>query len=315
MPNPIYEPLEPGYIRLVTINKRRQDALVCTMQTFRLKRKPVYHALSYVWGDETVRKPILLNGSTFDVTINLESALLRLRGSKVFVSKVWIDAICINQSDREERGHQVQLMKTIYQQALSVLVWLGRDHEPEDERLWFRSEIWGFNKLEKGTRLSTSLAFGLLAVFEPYLIFFKSEDRKDKRSWASLARLLNRSYWDRLWIIQEIQVASAAFILCGEGTVTWNSFQEVMTAILSQSGVLQRFGVDLRILPLMGADRISNVALSGVDFGNILTVLRRTRRAKCKDPRDRCVRRIPTMIAVNSLQQALRNFGNRSGQS
>lgn len=89
-----------------------------------------YSALSYVWGDPTITKPIEIEGKILNVTTNLYEALSRLLtwpyGRKTPKAKwIWIDAVCINQSDVTERGHQVQQMANIYKRASRVIIWLG----------------------------------------------------------------------------------------------------------------------------------------------------------------------------------------------
>jgi hypothetical protein len=97
----------------------------------------LYEALSYCWGDATNCKKILVkdrdntNYRELEVTINLFSALQRLR-DPMLPRTLWIDAICINQSDLLERGQQVQLMATIYASASQVLVWLGDSQDFDD---------------------------------------------------------------------------------------------------------------------------------------------------------------------------------------
>jgi hypothetical protein len=83
-----------------------------------------YHSLSYVWGSPRITRPILLDGYVFPVTVNLESALRHLR-HQLRDTFLWIDALCINQSDNQERTRQVQLMGKIYRLSKSVLVYLG----------------------------------------------------------------------------------------------------------------------------------------------------------------------------------------------
>lgn len=87
-----------------------------------------YIALSYVRGDQTHKKDIILNGSRFQVGFNLHNALLRLRNSSEIRSlklKIWIDAICINQDDLDERATGVKKMVVVYSEALAVRAWLG----------------------------------------------------------------------------------------------------------------------------------------------------------------------------------------------
>ena len=83
-----------------------------------------YEALSYCWGKSTNKVHIQLNEKEFLVTKNLHSALLRLRKQKE-QRTLWIDAICINQADDEEKNRQVPLMRRIYQSCERVLIWIG----------------------------------------------------------------------------------------------------------------------------------------------------------------------------------------------
>ena len=84
-----------------------------------------YEALSYTWGGTDKPYEIEINGRRMPVTKNLSLALRHLRypGRDRIL---WIDAICINQNNNEERGHQVQQMASIYKKAEQVIVWLGR---------------------------------------------------------------------------------------------------------------------------------------------------------------------------------------------
>lgn len=95
-----------------------------------------YEALSYVWGSEDGKQAIYIqpsdkndsysaqDTSCFHVTTNLHVALQHLRDS-FFDRILWVDAICINQADDTEKGHQVQSMARIYASANRVIVWLG----------------------------------------------------------------------------------------------------------------------------------------------------------------------------------------------
>ena len=93
-----------------------------------LDRKPparlMYEALSYVWGHPKGDRPTLCEGHQLLITMNCEEALRELR-FRVKTRILWIDAICINQSDIPERNLQVAMMDSVYQQAAGVLVWLG----------------------------------------------------------------------------------------------------------------------------------------------------------------------------------------------
>ena len=74
---------------------------------------PEFESLSYTWGDPKITEPILVNGHVLNITTNLNAALLALR--KTNEERVlWVDAICINQADVQERSEQVLRMRDIY---------------------------------------------------------------------------------------------------------------------------------------------------------------------------------------------------------
>ena len=83
-----------------------------------------YIALSYVWGDTHTKQEIFVNGISMQVTHNLEAALRRLRDCCRIKQgfKVWVDAICINQSNIVERSEQVGKMRDIYASAWHIVV-------------------------------------------------------------------------------------------------------------------------------------------------------------------------------------------------
>jgi hypothetical protein len=101
-----------------------------------------YVALSYTWGDTKDPYAILCQGQTLFVTRNLKEALWQLRESHdIFEGPAcarsehnktlyfWIDAVCINQNDNDEKSHQVKLMWEIYSSADFVITWLGNQDE------------------------------------------------------------------------------------------------------------------------------------------------------------------------------------------
>ena len=138
-----YQPLSPGNIRLLRLLPYGGDSAApvhCRLIEYPLEEhhqvNHLYEALSYVWGDPTERFSISVLSESeacdFEVTANLHAALLRLR-DRYFDRILWIDAICINQSDDEEKEHQVHSMAKIYGLANRVIVWLGEAGAGSDQ--------------------------------------------------------------------------------------------------------------------------------------------------------------------------------------
>ncbi|KAN0113121.1 Heterokaryon incompatibility protein (HET) domain containing protein [Hyaloscypha variabilis] len=125
-----YTPLEPSdsSIRLVVLESHKRDYMYnqeirCRIVNTTFGAKPKYEAVSYSWGTEVSKQHIKMNGHRFQVSSNLFDALLHL-GSSDVERTFWIDAICINQKDIDERNSQIQLMPFIYKRAKTVVVWL-----------------------------------------------------------------------------------------------------------------------------------------------------------------------------------------------
>ncbi|KAI1127251.1 heterokaryon incompatibility protein-domain-containing protein [Nemania abortiva] len=159
-----YDVLDPSKkeIRLLTLfNGKWNDKIRCRLYAVSLQDHPKYEALSYVWGSSADLVDIDVNGVAFPATQNLYAALRRLReqgqGAKENGEDgrtLWVDAICINQQDTEEKTYQVQLMGDIYSQTANGLLWLG---EQPDEPLPIVS-----SEQEDGTARLLEMADSLL---------------------------------------------------------------------------------------------------------------------------------------------------------
>ena len=105
-----------------------EDEIRVGLSTVSLQESPTDEALSYVWGTQAVTRFVTVCGNTFQVTVNLEVALRRLRLTDQ-PRTLWIDALCINQQDMAERSAQVKMMGAIYSQSSKTLLWLGEEDE------------------------------------------------------------------------------------------------------------------------------------------------------------------------------------------
>ncbi|KAH8897604.1 HET-domain-containing protein, partial [Thozetella sp. PMI_491] len=176
-----YYPLneEESQFRLVTILPGNwADEVQCTLKTWSWEGRPSYEALSYVWGNASDRRRIWLDNTPFYATANLEHALRFIR--QPYPRTLWIDAICVNQEDLDERSSQVQLMRRTYREASNVVFWIG--NEGAESRL----------------------AFHLLHLVDK-LVNGPNPPPTGQRAVASLYYdILMRPYWERAWIIQEV---------------------------------------------------------------------------------------------------------------
>lgn len=119
------KPLGAGEIRLVKLHPGAwTDPIVCELTDAQVNTAQ-YQVLSYVWGSRQVTRQIRLNDRMYPVTVNLESALRHLRAQSKNELILWVDALCINQKDMEERTQQVQQMDRIYEKCQQGIVYLG----------------------------------------------------------------------------------------------------------------------------------------------------------------------------------------------
>jgi hypothetical protein len=135
--------LGPDSIRLLRLKpcKTQSTAKIhCELFDYNLQdlsqRTHLYEALSYTWGNPRVTRPIYIGELEHEspVTTNLYAALLHLRNSSL-ERIIWVDAICIDQKNDEEKAQQIQLMAQIYSQASRVLVWLGEAADNSNQAL------------------------------------------------------------------------------------------------------------------------------------------------------------------------------------
>ncbi|KAF2247117.1 HET-domain-containing protein [Trematosphaeria pertusa] len=133
-----YHPLDRSKreIRLSSLlpnDGTRKSKLIpaCHLFHVALDEKPNFTALSYVWGDPKDRRVILVDGFPISVTRNLYDAMMVLRPANAPIT-IWIDALCINQADDEEKSWQVGLMAEIYGHSSKVVAWLGPADQDSD---------------------------------------------------------------------------------------------------------------------------------------------------------------------------------------
>lgn len=215
----------------------------CELEDFCLQDCPAYTALSYTWGSPTQQLPILLDGKQFLVRKNLWDFLYttaRVLGNyeignqKYLVSWIWIDALCIDQGNELERNHQVGIMAPIFQAARAVLVWLGEpspesevaiefilsDNKPKTVSQYFPPHF--FETLRDGDRHKRGAKLKRL---------LDGSDHKEgllEAVFRVLADFFARTYWSRLWILQEVMLAKKLEVMCGYNRVKWESLSTTM---------------------------------------------------------------------------------------
>jgi Heterokaryon incompatibility protein (HET) len=195
---------------------------------------PEYEALSYTWGDPNCTRPINANGVEMQVTTNLFAALRALRQADAD-RVLWVDALCIDQKNTQERSDQVQRMRSIYQRAQQTVMWLGDSDESSDRAIEVLEKLNGSQAQIDSFDWPEDMLDWNGPNFDPCYVFGEQEYRLmdlvmehlrgqglisledlDEADWVALEDfLVGRRYWSRLWVVQEVANSRKAVIRCG----------------------------------------------------------------------------------------------------
>jgi hypothetical protein len=259
-PCPVYasDPFETEkrMFRLLRLQPNEDEGIIkCEMRTYRHIDNPSYTALSYTWGANRTYADIEINGARVPVRENLWDFLhqqLRHGNHGLF----WIDAVCIKQSDINERNDQVQMMGSIYSRAKLVLVWLGRES--------VYSNI-AMQALSNWYWCSPSTAQLLLTMEGKITKRFLARGKNTVTAWSSeethgILSLCKKRYWSRMWIIQEIMQARCIEIQCGSESLEWYRFAQLYCYLRVDFNINKEMNTplynDIRTSPAMSIARM-----------------------------------------------------------
>lgn len=216
----VYETLDrqSRVTRLLELHPSAEnDKVRCTLTHHNLESLPPYEALSYRWGPDTEKVPLAVGQSHIRVTPSLVAALRRLREPETS-RFLWIDQVCINQEDNNERSHQVGLMGDIYRQAKRIVIWLGEEEATAKALAFMRD----FEVIVKSS-------------FENNQYDLLHSNFTDENLRSEMANILRSvfadPYFERYWIIQEVVLSREAIIASGSSTVDWNTAIQFLTGL------------------------------------------------------------------------------------
>jgi hypothetical protein len=241
----VYSPLKAGSIRLISnltiiSNPSTVDQIKCTLEDVELDKTPKYDCLSYTWEEPLYQKYLLAprvyekdmdydidcNGKVFTIAENLRDALMEIgksRGGRKgrlqsLQDKIWIDAVCINQDNEDEKRIQIGMMSRIYAGAQSVVVWLGPEmlDDPGLKKALLVMERLSQIPPEKFktavlSRLGNADTYQNLGI----KLIPTSE-------WVSFGSFILRRWFGRMWVVQETFFAKKFIVFCGSNILPWS---------------------------------------------------------------------------------------------
>jgi hypothetical protein len=204
--------------------------------------EPKFEALSYTWGSNADPQMVYVleqdqthqEEQQLELTANLASAFKDLRYTDRSRA-LWVDAVCINQQDLTERNEQVLRMRDLYKHAGRVVVWLGPSA---------RSGALALSTLEhigKQCELAGQRLLSSPNATEPEWYLAEHSLPYDEDTWHSIYELLMHPWFDRVWIVQEIQLANPKAIMqCGTEQVPWYFFRRGVICLMNKLHCLPR---------------------------------------------------------------------------
>jgi hypothetical protein len=270
-------------IRLLYLSPASSDTHVirCHFAVASLDENPDYEALSYVWGHTNDTQKVQVGGVAVTVTSNLLSALRHLRLDER-ERILWVDALCIDQADLDERRHQVSLMGRIYGQASRVVVWLGEGWNGSDTAMEFLRRLGEDKTLHLVASLEPNLCVNGLRVDSPELS-------------GHIAHLFDLPWWKRTWTVQEFVLAQKLVFQCSRSIITREAFSMALKnfwvhgngCCVDQADIC---GPNLRLIlgqSFKPSARLDFLARARGDSYSILTAISSFCKREVTDPRDR----------------------------
>jgi hypothetical protein len=241
-----YAPL-PGpraFRVLVLLPGQPNSRLECQLNTHDLDAPASagsYTAVSYTWGASKydrlvikgeqipfnhplhgtvdIRHPVYCGDKRILVSTNLYNLLRRMRDTDDGIA-LWIDAICINQDDFQERARQVMLMRDIYSRADNVVLWMGEEDGASRMGFALASKLAHHPAADPTTGFTLSAPMTGLDLINGTGLAKLGLPPDTAPDWQALFGLFERPVFRRSWVIQEMALAtSPPMILCGEGNM------------------------------------------------------------------------------------------------
>ncbi|PTB46402.1 uncharacterized protein TrAFT101_004143 [Trichoderma asperellum] len=250
----------PNHIRLVSLQPGSDNSIICELLIAEVHSNISYEAVSYTWGDPGDRQTVFIKSHKHErprelfVTSNCVSALRRLRYQDR-PRILWIDALSIDQSNLVERNHQVSLMAAIYSSATNVAIYLGEASEDSEQAINFI--------IECATPSSDTNS----------LSYIKSAPLV-----RALSSFFHRSWFTRVWVLQEAVLPATGIAYCGNKTLPWSTIKHFSGWNTNNKWLQQ--------LPFVVSDpKVSPIERQ--ELPPMLKLLIQARHCEATDPRDK----------------------------
>jgi hypothetical protein len=278
-----YKPLESvEQFRLLSVKPFAQsERFTYELKTFSMNNAPPYESVSYVWGQNDRKFMLAFGDSTvLRITRSLFSAL-PLLSKHCQSGYLWIDQICINQSNLDERNHQVKYMGTVYKQAEKVFIFLGPMlHVIDPDGLLTLLHHVEKSRSEASTFMT---AVRLRDSLENYIHPDYESSSRSALYWRDIVRLFQHPWFTRAWVFQELVLSNVVMFAIDQKLASLGAIFDLGHVVASlESQSLREFQHDLCLtrspgfqqLKLMADVRARRIVHGSIDpdlFWNILS--------------------------------------------
>lgn len=284
-----------------------QDSLQFRLTVHSIDEVAEYNAVSYTWGQRELVEKVLINGDTYMVTTNCHQALTQVyrqwKRDRLQSDLVWIDCLCINQRDIDEKNAQVSIIGEIFAKATEVLACIGRHRDNSELVLWAAREIADFgiacNHAEflchdcglPWTRWVLSLGLDSLQALS-----------------IATQKFGERDYWGRVWIVQEVSRASSLSFLCGDDILPWKPLSDLKTFLVMDMEEMPSILSAFEALPSCNMTLMYDVFAAKDLVISPSEVFDRYYAFKCFDPRDHLYGLLSIIKWPKEMEQILPDY-------
>ncbi|CAM1503162.1 Fc.00g079380.m01.CDS01 [Cosmosporella sp. VM-42] len=245
-----------------------------------------FEAVSYTWGTNSLHRAIYhgrCHGGQLEVSLNCYTALRYLRDPRESRT-LWVDAVCINQSDIQERNIQVRIMGEIFAAASRVVVFLG-ESDPSSQILFqhfAQTDAW----VNSGNNPQALLPPANSVV-------------------QGLSNLFKRPWFSRVWVIQELVNASQIVFMCGEDMTTFLTLRSCLYGYSARTRVIMTLPAPIEII-LPSFERVREICSTTLQEMYIAVLF--TGCCQASDPRDRILALIPLIYQKSTALENLVDY-------
>ena len=305
--NFVHEPFEDSrsqirLLRMLPSSNSNEDRLQYSISTYDFNRVGEFIAISYTWGDPNNEQVVHIDDKICPVRRNcyyvLKNIYQHWKLGRIQADLLWIDSVCINQKDREEKSIQVSFMGEIYAKAAEVLACVG-PHADDSEFV--------FEKASEVNELRYECSHN-----EDYLC---QDCRSPWEGWVQslgierLTRLCiscqtfgRRLYWTRIWIIQEVAKARSLRILCGTDILPWTAIHNLEDFLAMEMDEIESVFTTYQHLPNCDVNSMHDVFRAKKEPLRIEQVFSQFSDSSCSEPRDRLYGLLGLIDWANELE-------------